>query len=468
MAFFTVAFFGLAMRKLIPLLLLLATGCASVPDVAPKATGSAKNTDIPTVVDRHGPLSRKDTKALLARLGMKAGDTDLLRTHLAIEQEVAETPLVTGNDVHLLRNGEQTFSTMLATLKSAKRHINLEYFIFEDVKLGNESLGDLLVAKRKEGVTINVIYDGLGSSATPKSFFDRLKEAGVQIVEFNPPNPLNPVSLNRRDHRKILIVDGTKAIVGGVNLSVTYESSRIKRSAGEATQQGSTRWRDTDMLIEGPAVAELQKVFMQHWQDQQGPLLAEAAYFPKPPNKGNEVVRIISSAPSKDMPRYYVTLLSAIRNADKNIYLSSAYFVPTRQEKQDLIDAAKRGVDVRLMLPGISDSASSLKVQHSHYEDLLEAGVKIYERQNDILHAKTVTVDGVWSVIGSSNFDHRSVLFNDEVDVIALGPETAAELKDMFENDVKTAQKIDLTDWKNRPALQNLQDNLSRFWEDLL
>lgn len=453
-------------RQLLSFCVLLA-GCATVPNVDPVIEQSSKSAAPPTIVGAHGPLSRQDAKALLARMGGKTDDTDLLRTHLVIEQEVADTPLLAGNNVHLLRDGDHTFSAMFAAIKSAKHTINLEYFIFEDVKNDNLSLGDLLIAKRKEGVAINVIYDGFGSADTPKIFFDHLKEAGVHIVQFNPLNPLHAASFNHRDHRKILVVDGTTAIAGGVNLSVTYESSREQRSTNPAVNRGKP-WRDTDMQIEGPAVADLQKLFLQHWAEQKGPAIKEADYFPKIAVKGNEVVRIIGSAPAKGIPRYYITLLSAIQNADKSIYLSSAFFVPTRQEKQDLIDAAKRGVDVRLLLPGTSSSASSIEVQHSHYEDLLEAGVKIYECQHEILHAKTVTVDGVWSVIGSSNFDHRSVLFNDEVDVVVLGQETSQELKAMFDDDVKAARQIDLAAWKKRPALQNLKDHAARFWEDML
>lgn len=456
------------MNRHLLLFCLLLAGCATVPQVEPVLESAEKSTTPPPIIGAHGTLSRQDTKVLLARMGVKAEDTDLLRTHLAIEQEVAETPLVAGNNVHLLRNGDQTFAAMFAAIKSAKHHINLEYFIFEDVKNGDLSLGDLLVAKRKEGVTINVIYDGYGSANTPKAFFDRLKEAGVQIVQFNPLDPLHAASFNHRDHRKILVIDGMTAIVGGVNLSVTYESAGIGHSAGPPVNHQGSRWRDTDMQIEGLAVAELQKLFLQHWRAQKGPALKEADYFPKLVAKGSEVVRIIGSAPAKGVPRYYITLLSAIQNADKSIYLSSAFFVPTRQEKQDLIDAAKRGVDVRLLLPSVSSSASSIEVQHSHYEDLLEAGVKIYECQHEILHAKTVTVDGVWSVIGSSNFDHRSVLFNDEVDVVVLGQETSQALKAMFDDDVKAAKQIDLAAWKKRPALQNLKEHAARFWEDML
>jgi cardiolipin synthase len=289
-------------------------------------------------------------------------------------------------------------------------------------------------------------------------------------VQFNPVNPLTAgpsYSPNDRDHRKLLIVDGTTAIVGGVNLSAAYQgSSPGKSSAPEGKFVGE--WRDTDLEINGPVVAQLQKLFLDHWSVQKGPQLRASNFFPTVSPKGTEVVRIIGSTPDKEIPRYYVTLLSAIRNAEKSVWLIAAYFVPTDQEEEDLINAARRGIDVRILLPDLSDSESSVAVQHSHYSDLLEAGVKIYETHDEVLHSKTVVVDGVWSVIGSSNFDHRSVIFNDEVDAVVLGTDTAGELEGMFENDLEKATQIDLSRWEGRPLSQKINEMLSRIWQRML
>jgi cardiolipin synthase len=171
---------------------------------------------------------------------------------------------------------------------------------------------------------------------------------------------------------------------------------------------------------------------------------------------GSEVVRIIGSTPDEKTPRFYVTLLSAIRNAEKNVWLSAAYFVPTAQEQEDLIDAAKRGVDVRLLLPGQSDSKMALAVGRSHYGYLLEAGVKIFEAQNEVLHSKTASIDGVWTAVGSSNFDPRSVVFNDEVDAVVLGSATADDFERMFQKDLARARMIDRESWRRRPLSQRL------------
>ena len=324
---------------------------------------------------------------------------------------------------------------MFSAIREAKQSINLEYYIFEDIQSGGESLGDLLISKRQEGVTVNIIYDSYGSDSTAADFFARLAAADIALVQFNPINPLDSrgdYSLNDRDHRKMLVVDGARAIVGGINLSTTYQSSSFGKS-GQAKDQAAEHWRDTDLQIDGPVVAQLQSLFVEHWSQQKGPPLATADFFPMVPAKGTEVVRIIGSTPDHAIPRYYVALLSAARNAEKSIWLSAAYFVPTDQEEEDLIAAARRGVDVRLLLPGESDSAIAMAAAHSHYSALLEAGVKIYETRDLVLHSKTVVIDGVWTVIGSSNFDRRSVSFNDEVDALVLGSVTAQGLQKLFE-----------------------------------
>jgi len=164
----------------------------------------------------------------------------------------------------------------------------------------------------------------------------------------------------------------------------------------------------------------------------------------------------VGSSPDKEIPRFYVTLLSAIRNAEKNVWLSAAYFVPTSQEEDDLVAAAKRGIDVRLLLPSDSDSTMALAVGRSHYGSLLEAGVKIYEVQNEVLHSKTASIDGVWTAVGSSNFDPRSVVFNDEVDAVVLGSATADAFEQMFQHDLAQAKQIDLREWRRRPVGQRL------------
>lgn len=450
----------------------MVAACASVPDVDHLVDGAAGSTSKPVIVGSRGPLTQAQSKALLASLVSEPGEAGMLQRHLAIEQAVAENPLIAGNRTRLLRDGEESFRAIFGAIKGAKTYVNLEYYILEDVESDGIMLSDLLIDQRQAGVAVNIIYDSFGSSATPVEFFDRLKQAGANVVEFNPINPFeakSDYSLNRRGHRKILTVDDTIGIVGGVNLSTTYQSTPLGKSGsgGDESTPGEP-WRDTVLQIEGPAVAQLQGLFFDHWDQQRGPPLARADSTPAIAARGTEVVRIIGSTPDHAVPRFYVTLLSAIRNAEKSITMTAAYFVPTDREKDDLMDAARRGVDVRLLLGAHSDSQWTVAAAHSHYSDLLEAGVKIYELQGSLLHSKTITVDGVWSIIGSSNIDRRSVMFNDEVDAVVLGSETAHAMERMFNDDLADARPIDAATWSDRPILQKMKEVLSRLWQDLL
>jgi cardiolipin synthase len=442
---------------------LLLASCAHVPVFDETLAGTHSASEI-EIMGARGPLSKKQSRAVLSRLAAQAPDAGALERHLAVEQAVAESPLFAGNQVTVLRDGAQTFPAMFAAIHGAKHYLYLEYYIFEDVSCNGEQLGDLLIAKAQEGVQVRLIYDGIGSITTPADFFTRLQTAGIQVVQFNSPNPLHVgghFSLNERDHRKMLIADGQVVIVGGVNLSSTYQSA-----PGSASPQDV--WHDTDLEISGPVVIELEKLFQEHWGEQGGAEPGPVDDSSRPGGDGSEVVRIIGSAPRRLKSRYYVTVLSAIRNAEKNIWMTAAYFAPTHREKEDLMHAARRGVDVRLLLPSHSDSSAALHVQHSHYDSLLHSGVKIYERDDGILHSKTMVVDGVWSITGSSNFDYRSILFNDEVDAVVLGKDTGERLSSLFLDDLRNAKPIDLQTWHKRPMLTKLREQFWRLWEKLL
>lgn len=422
------------------------------------------------IVGAHGPLSAARSRQILDALKRQSPNSDILDRHLAIEQAVTSAPLIAGNRTTILHDGGQTFAAMFDAIRRAQNDVNLEFYTFEDIESGGEHLGTLLLAKRAQGVAVNILYDSFGSIDTPPAFFKSLRAAGCLVLEYNPIDPLKargPYRPNDRDHRKILIVDGLTAFVGGVNLYMGYQThphSELVGSGGNTT----VFWHDTDLEIEGPAVAALQQLFVQHWMDQDGPPLDQSTFFPPLRRQGNEVLHVLGSTPNQPVPTYYATILSAITNAEQRIWLTTAYFVPTDDELDDLESAARRGVDVRLMLPSQSDSPSAFDVGRSHYDDLLEAGVKIYEIQNEVLHSKTAVIDGVWSVIGSSNFDHRSVLFNDEVDVIVLGRATAAQLETEFQADEAKSRAIDVTTWSHRPFAERIRELLARLWQSML
>lgn len=446
------------------------SGCVTVAN-APRIIQRAEAA--PEAVEIEGTkrtLSAAASERVIQKISHDDESEALLQRHLQVEQQVADSPLFAGNNAHLLFDGKQTFDAMYDAIDSAKQHINLEYFIFENVQLRGVSLEALLLKKRAQGVAVNIIYDAFGSSGTPVAFFDNLRNAGVKLTEFHPVDLENLGNINYRDHRKILIVDGQLAIIGGINLSATYHSQSKFGKSGASQHAGNdvnaAHWRDTDMQLVGPAVAELQRLFLAHWDVTQP--IDQSTFFPVIEKQGNELIRVIGSSPVNDLPRYYVTLLSAMTSAEKEIALSAAYFVPTKDEKQALVQAAQRGVNVDLLLPGISDAKLAIYVQQSHYSDLLDAGVRIYESHTEVLHAKTVTIDGVWSVIGSSNFDYRSAALNSEIDLVVLGRQTADELKVKFKVDIGKAKKIDNTAWQRRPMTQRLKEFFSRVFEQML
>jgi cardiolipin synthase len=467
----------------IAIVLLGITGCAAVPHIDTAAAPG--NVGAVQVSGAHGPLSERDAHAVLARLAAAAPSAGTLERHLALEEAVAESPLFTGNRVQILQDGQGTFPAIFAAIRNAQHYVDLEYYIFEDVSCDGVLLSDLLIARRQAGVEINVIYDAVGSIATPSDFFSRLQAAGIRLVQFNPLNPLKSkahYSINDRDHRKMLIADGRLVILGGVNLSSTYESAprsqasrrdldMARTAAAKQSRPGEKPaevWRDIDVEISGPVVSELEKLYTQHWAEQQAPSLVEGAQPTQLESQGQEVVRIVGSSPSRSTSPYYVTVLSAIRNAERTLWITAAYFVPTHQEKVDLMRAARRGIDVRLILPSHSDSPPALAVQHSHYTDLLTAGVKIYERDDEVLHSKTMVIDTVWSITGSSNFDQRSVLFNDEVDAVIIGQNTGKQLEKIFQDDQQHARSIELADWKRRSVGAKMREQFWRLWQKLL
>ncbi|HEY2677967.1 MAG TPA: phospholipase D-like domain-containing protein [Steroidobacteraceae bacterium] len=450
-------------------LLALCAACRSVPTL-PAPVAEQPSEFRLEVRNDSGSLSARQSRAVLTHIKESAPDGDSLARHLAAEQAVANSPLYTSNKVRLLRDGDETFPAMFAAIHAAQHHIHLEYFIFEDVECKGEHLGDLLIAQRQRGIEVAVIYDPVGSHATPASFFDRLKAGGIKVFEFHPINPLKAkgrYSLNDRDHRKLLVVDGSHAIIGGINMSHTYQSespSGSSPSAGSGKNKGDPNeqyWHDTDLEITGPVVAELERLFLSRWAQQNVDDLGDGKYFPHVDAQGKDVVRIIGSVPAHSHSRYYMTLLAAIESADQTIWITTAYFVPTREEREQLADAARRGVDVRLMLPSKSDSKASLAVQHSTYGSLLKAGVKIYEQEDAILHSKTVVVDHVWSSVGSSNFDHRSVLYNDEVDAVVLGTAMGQILETQFNTDMQHAHSVSMDAWHHRSMGERFDE---QFW----
>jgi cardiolipin synthase len=424
-----------------------------------------------------GILTREQSKALFEKIKAKTPDSDILERHIAVEEALAGTPLSIGNKVALLEDGGATYTAMLAAIKAAKHHVHMETYIFEGDDIGKQ-FAAALSERARAGVRVRLIYDSAGSFKTPKEFFKDLAATGVEVVEFNPISAATVLkdgldALNHRDHRKLTVVDGRVAFVGGINISGVYGSVSAagrSRDAREDPPVEKRPWRDMQARIEGPVVGDLQRAFLAQWaQQRKESPIEDKAYYPTLPAQGAHVVRAIAGSPStQQVNAMYIALISAIENAEKEVLIMNPYFVPHESLRDALVAAARRGVDVRLVLPSYSDSTLAYHAGRSFYDALLASGVKIFERKDRILHAKTATIDGVWSTVGSTNLDWRSLLYNDEVNAVVLGPEFAAQMNAVFRKDMAESEEVTLEKWRSRPLKERVKELSARAWARIL
>jgi len=446
----------------LPLLLGLAA-CQSLPTIVPDL---AHRPGPPVQLEgARGPLSAAQSKAILQRLEGTGPETGIFDRHLAREEAFTGSPLTVGNEVLLLKDGPDTYRAMLAAIETARDHIHMETYILDDDDVG-QHFAQALIDKQRKGVQVNLIRDSVGTLGTPAAFFQRLADSGVRILEFNPVNPLlsrKEWLLNQRDHRKLLIVDGRVAFLGGINISSVYASG--SSIPGMRTRPaGQPAWRDTDLQLRGPVVAELQKMFLATWAAQAGEPLPPRNHFPPPERAGRQVVRAIGSSPDEPFSQIYATLLSAIGSSETSVHLTNAYFAPDPQLLAALEAAAGRGVDVKLILPSQTDSWLVFHAGRGYYERLLRAGVKIHERRGAILHSKTALVDGVWATVGSTNLDWRSFLHNYELNAVVLGAQFGSQVQAMFDTDLAASDAIMLAQWERRPLQMRAKELLARLW----
>jgi cardiolipin synthase len=392
-----------------------------------------------------------------------------LTEHQAIERlmkissHFERLPFVAGNDVILLQDGPATYAAMTAAISSATRRIDMESYQFDSA--GASKFAPLLIQKRAQGVQVHLIYDAWGSMDQDKILFDQLRRAGVQVVSYTPfgADGKLDVDLNRRDHRKLLVTDGTTVVTGGVNVTGAYLNPKGSVSA----EPEKMEWRDTDVRFEGPVAAQFEALWETTWKEQHGPPLDPA---PATPGfvRGRSIVQAIDGAPVDGHPVIYETLLAAIALAKSSIHLTTGFFAPTPEMDEALQDAARRGVDVAIVVPAHSDSEAAREAGRSHYADLLEAGVKIYERQGVVLHAKTAAVDGLWSTVGSSNLDWRSTILNNEIDAVILGRDFGDKMEAMFRRDVAASKQITPEMWAKRGLGERINEVWARMIERVL
>lgn len=365
------------------------------------------------------------------------------------------SPITGNNNVSLLINGESKFPKVFEALQSAKNHIHIEYYIFNADSVGCRII-DLLIEKAKEGVKVRFIYDDFGSREIRKKQVSRLKEAGVEAFPFYKIQLIAFANrINYRNHRKIIVVDGILGFIGGINVSDKYINSPEK-SVVETNEKASLFWRDTHLLIKGPAVRTLQYVFMGDWNYCSGTLLKPGKiFFPKDQiseSSSGKIVQIAASGPDSDTPLIQQTIMQAINLAKREILITTPYFIPGESLLDCLKLAAFSGTKIKLLVPGISDSRLVNFAARSYYGRLLNAGAEIYCYQKGFVHSKTMVVDQELAMVGTANMDIRSFDLNFEVNAIVYDKEIAKELCEAFHDDIKYATKIDKKAWIERPT----------------
>lgn len=364
-----------------------------------------------------------------------------------------------GNAVDLLVNGVETFPAMLEAIAGAKEFISLETYIFQPDAIGT-TFRDALTDAAERGVEVRLIFDSIGAYETDEVFWRPLSQAGGQLLEFHRVSERRigwSKRFNRRDHRKVLVVDGQIGFCGGINI----HDEELPES------QGGANWRDVHVRIEGPAVRELHRLFLSIWKYERGPEAPAQRLLPKPPPAGDVHVMVLATDALKMRRTIHRAYLHAIKNAKRFIYLWNPYFIPDRGVRRALKNAAGRGVDIKVIVPARGDIAAVQFASRNLYERLMRDGVQIYEWREHVMHAKCGVIDGLWSTVGSFNLDHRSLLHNLELNAMIYDEGFGDQMIKMFERDLDHCAQVDPYTWKFRPLIDRVFESffyLFRYW----
>jgi cardiolipin synthase len=363
----------------------------------------------------------------------------------------AQAPIVGGNRVTLLLNGEQIYPAILGAIRRAKRTITYAQYSYEDGPIARD-VATALAERCRAGVTAHVLLDGVGTLQMPREYVELMEQGGCQVVSFRPVGPLGIARVNNRNHRRILVVDGRIGFTGGSGISDKWMGNgRV-----------ADHWRDTDIQVEGPAVEYLQGAFAENWVEATGAVLGGVDYFPRPiESKGRTQVQVIRSGPRGGSYAMYTTFLLALSSARRSIKITNPYVLLDEMMTDTLVQAARRGVHVSFLVPGISDHPLVRHAGRRQFGRLLEAGIEIHEYTAALLHAKTMVIDGLWATVGSTNLDHRSFKLNDELNVVAYDANVARQLEKVFQDDLRYSTQIDLESWRNRSVRGRLFELLA-------
>lgn len=367
------------------------------------------------------------------------------------------------NNVTVMVNGEAKFPDVFESLRSAKHHIHIEYYIYENDTIGNE-LAQILIEKAKEGVEVRFIYDDFGSSGIRKNIAHQLREAGVEAYPFYKIKLIMLANrMNYRNHRKIIVVDGTIGYIGGINVSDKYINN---------DKDDKLYWRDTHLKIVGNSVFNLQTIFLADWNFCANQKIRYSSnYFPEKSEAehyGNHLVQIVSSGPDSKYPKIKYTLIQAILSAEKEICITTPYFIPDKSFLEAINIAALSGIEVKLLVPTKSDSVIVNTTSQSNFQELLDVGVKIYAYDKGFIHAKTMVCDQKVAIIGTANFDNRSFDLNFEINAIVYDEQIATEISNLFEKDISFSTQILAEEWSKRPLFRKLMEKVLHLFSSLM
>ncbi|HEY6842878.1 MAG TPA: cardiolipin synthase [Thermoanaerobaculia bacterium] len=361
------------------------------------------------------------------------------------------SPIIDGNRVEILRNGVQIFPSMLAAIRGAQKTINLEFYIYWDGEIGRQ-FAEALAERARAGVHVKIILDSVGSAPMSQALIEFLGRNGIDLEWYHPLRWYTISRMNHRTHRKLMVVDGRIGFTGGVGIADEW--------LGDADSKN--HWRDTVLRVEGPVVTQLQFAFMDNWVKSRGELLTGLDYFPPVEPTGPHRTQVIKSSPTEGSSAVKLLYIVSIVSAVKSIYISNAYFVPDRDTRRALEGAVRRGVDVRVIVPGeYVDVPLARQASRMQYERLLRRGIRIFEYQPTMMHAKTMVVDGIFTTVGSSNFDERSFRLNDEVNVNVYDEAIAEQMTLMFFDDLAKSEEITLRKWFKRPLFSRIKESIA-------
>jgi cardiolipin synthase len=359
-------------------------------------------------------------------------------------------PLVDGNRVDTLVNGREIFPSMLAAIKSARKTVTFETYIYWSGRIGKE-FADALADRARAGVRVHVLVDWIGSSRMDSNYLDTMKRAGVEIEKYHPPRWYTLHKLNNRTHRKLLVVDGRIGFTGGVGIADEWDGNA----------EDPAHWRDTHFRLEGPAVAQMQAAFTDNWLKVTGNVLDGRDYFPPETVVGPELGQVFKSSREGGSESMHLMYLLSTVSAARNIDLAMAYFVPDELAETALVEALARGVKFRMILPGpYTDTEVLRKASRAKWGRLLRAGAEIYEYQPTMFHCKVLVVDGIWTSVGSTNFDNRSFRLNDEANLNVYSRAFAERQLALFNDDLKRSRRITFEEWEQRPWMEKLQERI--------